>query len=56
MTNGKTNELKVGDIVIYQPNGLWFKVENNKMLRWMEMSGNYIKREDGKKENSILRD
>jgi hypothetical protein len=36
-------EIKVGDFVEFIPNGLIFRVENQKMLNWMILSGLYIK-------------
>ena len=33
--DSKWRYMKVGDLVIYQPNGLLFRVENLKMLKWM---------------------
>jgi hypothetical protein len=37
----KMENVKVGDFVIFIPNGLKFRVENSKMLKWMIISGNY---------------
>lgn len=33
--------MRIGDFVIFIPNGLIFRIDNNKMLKWMEESGNY---------------
>jgi endo-1,4-beta-mannosidase len=38
-----TTDFKIGDIVMYLPNGLLFRCENNKMWKWMQESGNYVK-------------
>lgn len=38
-----TTDFKVGDMVMYLPNGLFFRCENTKMWRWMQESGNYVK-------------
>jgi hypothetical protein len=38
-----TKDFKVGDMVMYIPNGLMFRCENMKMWRWMQESGNYVK-------------
>ena len=37
------NDFKVGDMVVYKPNGLIFRCENTKMWKWMQDSGNYTK-------------
>jgi hypothetical protein len=37
------NKPKVGDTVVFTPNGLYFRCENKKMEKWMQESGNYIK-------------
>lgn len=36
-------DFKMGDMVIFKPNGLLFRVDNKKILRWMQESGNYVK-------------
>ena len=38
-----SNGLKIGDYVMYIPNGLIFKVENEKQLKWMNSSCFYVK-------------
>lgn len=38
-----TADFKVGDMVVYLPNELFFRCENNKMWKWMKESGNYVK-------------
>lgn len=38
-----TFDFKVGDIVMFTPNGLYFRCENAKMWRWMQDSGYYVK-------------
>lgn len=38
-----TWNFKVGDIVMFTPNGLYFRCENAKMWRWMQDSGYYVK-------------
>ena len=35
---------KIGDMVLFSLNGLQFRVENKKILKWMQDSGNYFKR------------
>jgi len=36
-------QFKIGDYVTYIPNGLQFRVKNNKILRWMQESKQYVK-------------
>jgi hypothetical protein len=38
-----TKDFKVGDMVVFIPNGLVFRCENMKQWKWMQDSGNYIK-------------
>lgn len=37
-------DIKVGDMVIYIPNGLEFRIDNKRQLKWMQESKLYCKK------------
>jgi hypothetical protein len=37
-----SKNFKVGDMVMFEPNGLMFRCENIKMWKWMQESGYYV--------------